>query len=58
MNKLIVPLAVVFAFIVGGCDRKAPDNMNPKTSLNKPGTTAPGSPQNPNDTRSSSQAKN
>jgi hypothetical protein len=36
MNKAILLLLIPFALAAAGCDRKAPDGTNPKTSSAQP----------------------
>jgi hypothetical protein len=51
--KLIPFLVVAFAVASAGCDRKAPDNMNPKTSVDSSRANAPQTAPGPNDARPS-----
>jgi hypothetical protein len=36
MKKLIIAMIVPLALVASGCDRKAPDGTNPKTSAAQP----------------------
>jgi len=36
MKKLVIAMIVPLALVASGCDRKAPDGTNPKTSAAQP----------------------
>jgi hypothetical protein len=54
MNTLLLSLMVTCALVTVGCERKAPDNMNPKTSAGSSGSQS--TPSGTNDSRSSTPA--
>ncbi len=52
MNKLILSTMVIVALAAAGCERKAPDNLNPKTSAS--GSGSQGATGGTNDSRTGS----
>ena len=56
--KLAIPAALFAAcMVLAACERKAPDNMKPKTSSQSSGSLATQSSQAPNDARTSNPNK-